>query len=264
MTERATHPLFSLAGQVALVTGAGSPGGIGFATAQLLAELGCRVALCATGMRIHDRAQELQARGHFARGYVADLTDAGAVTTLVEQVRCDVGDIDVLVNNAGMVQEGGHEAFTPLAELDDAEWHAGIARNLTTCYLVTRRVLPGMLARRRGRIVNVSSVTGPMVSTPGESAYSAAKAGMVGMSRALALEVATQGITVNCVAPGWVATASQIPEEAQAALHTPIGRAGTPAEMAAAIAFLAMPGASYITGELLVVDGGNCLQDRKG
>lgn len=263
MAERA-HPLFSLAGQVALVTGAGSASGIGYATATLLAELGSRVALCATGPRIHQRAAELTAQGHAARGYIADLGDPAAVSTLVAQVLADFGQIDLLVNNAGMVQEGRHEAFTPLAEIDDAEWHAGITRNLTTCYLVTRRVLPHMLARQRGRIVNVSSVTGPLVSTPGEAAYSAAKAGMVGMSRALALEVATQGITVNCIAPGWVATGSQIAEEARAALHTPIGRAGTPAEMAAAIAFLAMPGASYITGQLIVIDGGNCLQDRKG
>lgn len=264
MPERAGHPLFSLAGQVALVTGAGSPGGIGFATARLLAELGCSVALCATGARIHDRARELQAQGHVTRGYAADLTDATATAALVAQVLADFGRIDVLVNNAGMVQEGGQEAFTPLAEMDDAEWHAGIARNLTTCYLVTRRVLPGMIARGRGRIVNVASVTGPLVSNPGEAAYSAAKAGMVGMSRALALEVAAQGITVNCVAPGWVATASQTADEAHAARHTPLARAGTPQEMAAAIAFLAMPAASYITGELLVVDGGNCLQEHKG
>jgi 3-oxoacyl-[acyl-carrier protein] reductase len=138
------------------------------------------------------------------------------------------------------------------------------ARNLDTCFYVTRRVLPGMLARGRGRIVNVSSVTGPVVSNPGTAGYSAAKAGMVGLSRALALEVAARGVTVNCVAPGWVATASQTADEAQAARHTPIGRAGTPLEMAAAIAFLAMPGASYITGEMLVVDGGNVLQERKG
>lgn len=264
MSERGGHPLFSLAGQVALVTGAGSPGGIGFAAAQLLAELGCSVALCATGPRIHDRARELQAQGHVARGYVADLTDASATSALVAQVLGDFGQVDVLVNNAGMVQEGGREAFTPLAEMDDAEWHAGVARNLTTCYLVTRRILPGMVARGRGRIVNVASVTGPLVSNPGEAAYSAAKAGMVGMSRALALEVAARGITVNCVAPGWVATASQTADEAHAARHTPLARAGTPQEMAAAIAFLAMPGASYITGALLVVDGGNCLQERKG
>ena len=257
------HPLFHLQGQVALVTGAGSPDGIGFACARLLAELGCQVAVCATGNRIHDRAAELNAQGHVARGHVADLTDAAAATRLVEEVVAEFGHIDVLVNNAGMTSAGNPESFKPMAEIDDAAWHADIARNLTTCYLVTRRVLPGMLARRRGRIVNVSSVTGPLVSNPGEAAYSAAKAGMVGMSRALALEVAPRGITVNCVAPGWVATGSQAPEEALAAAHTSVGRSGTPAEMAAVIAFLAMPAASYITGEMIVVDGGNCLQERK-
>jgi len=258
------HPLFRLSGQVALVTGAGSEHGIGFATAQLLAELGCEVALTATGMRVHDRANALRERGHVARGYVADLTDPAAASLLFEQVLADAGRIDILVNNAGMAQEGRAEDFTPLAELDDAQWHASIARNLGTCYHVTRRVLPAMLARGHGRIVNVSSVTGPLVSNPGEAAYSAAKAAMVGMSRALALEVAGRGITVNCVAPGWVATGSTTPDEAQAARHTPMGRAGTPQEMAAAIAFLAMPGASYIHGELLVVDGANSLQERKG
>ena len=264
MAEPVQHPLFRLSGQVALVTGAGSAHGIGFATARLLAELGCEVALAATGLRVHDRADELRARGHVARAYVADLTDPEATTALVAAVQADAGRIDILVNNAGMAQEGTSEDFRPLAELDDADWHASIARNLGTCYHVTRRVLPGMLARGHGRIVNISSVTGPLVSNPGEAAYSAAKAGMVGMSRALALEVGGRGITVNCVAPGWVATGSSTPEEAEAARHTPMGRAGTPDEMAAAIAFLAMPGASYIHGELLVVDGANCLQEHKG
>jgi 3-oxoacyl-[acyl-carrier protein] reductase len=179
-------------------------------------------------------------------------------------VLADFGGIDVLVNNAGMTQEGAAETFADFVDLDLQDWRASLARNLDTCFLVTRQVLPGMLARGAGRIVNVSSVTGPLVSNPGEAAYSAAKAGMVGMSRALALEVADRGVTVNCVAPGWVATASQTAAEAQASAHTPLGRAGTPAEMAAAIAFLAMPGASYITGEMLVVDGGNILQERKG
>ncbi len=258
------HALFDLRGQVALVTGAGSAGGIGYAAGALLAELGCRVALCATGPRIHTRAAELSARGFEARGYQGDLTDPHATTALVNAVLADFGRIDVLVNNAGMVQEGVAEGASGFLDMDLQAWRASLARNLDTCFLVTRSVLPGMLARGAGRIVNVSSVTGPLVSNPGESAYSAAKAGMVGMTRALALEVAEQGVTVNCVAPGWVATASQTPEEVQASAHTPMGRAGTPAEMAAAIAFLAMPGASYITGEMLVVDGGNILQERKG
>jgi 3-oxoacyl-[acyl-carrier protein] reductase len=224
------HPQFSLSGKIALITGAGSSTGIGFAIATLL----------------------------------ADLNDAATVTALVDEVQADVGAIDLLVNNAGMLQEGGNENFTPLAEIEDADWHAGITRNLTTCYLVTRRVLPNMLARRRRRIINASTVTGPLVATPGEAAYSAAKAGMVGMNRAPALEVATQGITVNCVAPGWIAKGSRTSEESLTAQHTPTGSGGTPAEMATVIAFVAMPGASHITGQMVVIDGGNCLQEHKG
>lgn len=260
----ATHPLFSLQGQVALITGAGSAEGIGFATAQLLAELGCKVAVCATGPRIEERARELRAQGFDARGYRADLTDSAATTALVAQVLADFGPIDILVNNAGMVQQGQPESFAAFHELTAEQWTADIRRNLDTCFHTTRQVLPGMRARRHGRIINVSSVTGPVVANPGEVAYSAAKAAMVGMSRALALECGLEGITVNCVAPGWVATGSQTAEEAHAARHTPLGRAGTPREMASAIAFLAMPAASYIHGELLVVDGANCLQERKG
>lgn len=266
MTASTPHPFFSLAGQSALVTGAGSASGIGFATARLLGELGCRVALCATGPRIHERAAELRARGIDAHGLVADLTVPAQVDLLVAAATEAVGAPDVLVNNAGMVQEhqADADANPPFHELSDDAWHATLRRNLDTCVLVTRRVLPGMLARGRGRIVNVSSVTGPLVANPGEVAYSAAKAAMVGLTRALALEVASRGVTVNAVAPGWVATGSQSAEEAHHALHTPMGRAGTPDEMAAAIAFLCMPGASYICGEMLVVDGANCLQERKG
>lgn len=258
------HPLFILRGQVALVTGAGSAEGIGLATAQLLAELGCKVAICATGPRIEQRAAELRALGYEARGYTADLTVSCEAEALVARVLADFGPIDILVNNAGMVQQGQAESLAPFHEITAEQWTADIRRNLDTCFHTTRQVLPGMRARRHGRIINVSSVTGPVVANPGEAAYSAAKAAMVGMSRALALECGTEGITVNCVAPGWVATGSQTADEAHAARHTPLGRAGTPREMAAAIAFLAMPGASYIHGELLIVDGANCLQERKG
>jgi len=258
------HPLFSLEGQVALVTGAGSPQGIGFATAKLLAEMGAKVAVTATGQRIHDRAAELQQVGHTARGYIADLTDRAATRSLVEAIESDFGKIDILVNNAGMTMEEAPEEFSEFAELSDEAWDLSIARNLTTCYNVTRLVITGMIARRYGRIINFSSVTGPLVSNRGEAAYSAAKAAMIGMSRSIALEVAEYNVTINNVAPGWVATGSQTDEEKIASAHTPFGRAGTPTEMATMIAFLATPGASYITGQMMIVDGGNCLQESKG
>jgi 3-oxoacyl-[acyl-carrier protein] reductase len=257
----AMHPLYSLQGQVALVTGCGSEAGIGFAAATLLAELGARVAICATGERIHARVHTLVDAGHDARGYRADLTDRAATTALVAQVEADFGRIDILVNNAGMTQQGSAEVFASFDAMSDQHWDDSIARNLTTCYNVTRRVLPGMVSRRYGRIVNISSTTGTVASNPGEAAYSAAKAGMVGMSLGLALDVARHQITVNNVAPGWVATASQTEEEALASRYTPLGRAGTAREMAAMIAFLASPGASYITGQTVVVDGGNGLQE---
>jgi 3-oxoacyl-[acyl-carrier protein] reductase len=258
------HPLFSLQGQKALVTGAGSPEGIGFAAAKLLAEMGAEVAITATGQRIHRRVTELQEAGHTARGYIANLTDRSAARSVIEAVETDFGRIDILVNNAGMTMEGQEDESSEFSEMSDESWDLSIARNLTTCYNVTRLVLPGMIRQKYGRIVNVSSVTGPMVSSKGSSAYSAAKAAMVGMSRSIAIEVGMDNITINNVAPGWIATASQLGDEKIAAQYTPLKRAGTPLETASLIAYLATPGASYITGQLMVVDGGNCLQEHKG
>jgi 3-oxoacyl-[acyl-carrier protein] reductase len=173
------------------------------------------------------------------------------------------GRIDILVNNAGMAQAGVQLTGHTIDESSFEDWQKQIAITLHTAFLMTRAVLPAMRKQEYGRIVNVSSVTGPLVSNIGSSAYSAAKAGMDGMMRAVALETARNGITINGVAPGWIATASSTESEREAARYTPVGRAGTPDEVAAAACFLASREASYITGQSLVVDGGNILQENK-
>lgn len=250
-------------GQTAIVTGVGSPAGIGFAAVRALLALGAHVAITSTTERIHDRARELDGTGKGVVAIVADLTDETSSRRIVETVMERRGRIDVLVNNAGMAQIGRPVEGKMLRDSSYADWQRQIDITLNTAFLMTRAVLPVMTQRKYGRVVNVSSVTGPLVSNRGSAAYGAAKAAMDGMMRAVALETARDGITVNAVAPGWISTGSSTDSERIAGLHTPVGRAGSPEEVAAAICFLASPAASYITGQSLIVDGGNILQENK-
>jgi 3-oxoacyl-[acyl-carrier protein] reductase len=251
-------------GRVCLITGSGSPTGIGFETARIIGELGGTVILVATTDRINQRVAELALLGVTAEGHIANLMDRKQVSALVDEVIAKHGRIDVLVNNAGMVQVGMEEDFATFDQVSYESWDEAMDRNLNTCFNVTREVVPHMIQAGYGRIVNTSSVTGPVVSNPGSAAYGAAKAAIIGMSRSLAIEVAKYDIVVNSVLPGWIATASQTEEEAVGGLNTPAGRGGTPEEVANMNVFLASDKASYITGQTFIVDGGNTIQEYKG
>ena len=252
-------------GRVALVTGAGGADGIGYATARLFGLGGAAVAITSTTDRIHERVRALEAEGIAASGHVADLTEPGAAGRLLAEVLERHGPrLDILVNNAGMTAVGEEHGSSMFDSMSDLEWDHGIGQNLGIPYAVTRAALPAVLASASGRIVFVSSVTGPLVSNPGATVYGTAKAGIMGLVRGLAIEVGRSGVTVNAVLPGWIASGSQLDREALAGQNTPLGRSGSPEEVAEVIAFLASDGASYVTGTGIVVDGGNTIQEYKG
>lgn len=254
---------FDLRGRVALVTGAGSPTGIGFAAALLLGELGASVAVTSTTERIHERAAELGGAGVVASGHVADLTDEQQVASLLAEVIERHGGLDIVVNNAGMVSLGQSGESGALDSMSLATWRAGIARNLDTAFLVCRAAVPVLCARGWGRVVNVTSVTGPTMAMRHEPAYAAAKAGMVGLTRSIAVDAGASGVTANAVAPGWIATGSQTEHERAQGTRTPLGRSASPVEVASAIAWLCTPGAGYTTGQCVVVDGGNSVAEER-
>jgi len=242
-----------LSGRTALVTGASR--GIGRATAVALATAGADVALAyGSGIKEVERVSS-EVREHGARAVLlaADLSDATAAAGLVERTVTELGALDIVVNNAGIARDG------LAVRLRDHDWADVIAVDLTAVFYICRAALRPMLRKRFGRIVNVSSVSGVM-GNAGQVNYSAAKAGLVGLTKSLAREVATRDITVNGVAPGFIETemtASLAEPARQAAVAAvPMRRMGTAEEVAAAIAFLVSPGASYITGHVLHVDGG--------
>jgi 3-oxoacyl-[acyl-carrier protein] reductase len=242
----------SLAGEFALVTGATR--GIGRAIALELGKRGARVvgtATTATGAQAIDAY--LNEAGITGRGLVLDVADMGAVEACFKAVEAAEGTPSILVNNAGITRDG------LLMRMSADDWQAVLDTDLSAVYRTCKAVMRGMMKARKGRIVNIASVIGVM-GNAGQTNYAAAKAGMIGFSKSLAREVGSRGITVNVVAPGFIVTAmtDALGEAQKTALLTqvPLGRLGSPGDIAAAVAFLAGPEAAYITGETLHVNGG--------
>jgi 3-oxoacyl-[acyl-carrier protein] reductase len=235
---------------IAVITGAGSSTGIGMAVARRLGAGGARILVTSTTDRIFERVAELRAGGIEAEGIVADLTDQSGVDAVVAAARERFGDITVLVNNAGMTSQAEPQDPGSIDEITTAQWHAAIERNLTTAFLMIR-------------IVTVSSLSGPVQAYRGDVAYHAAKAGLLGLTRAAAVDTAASGVTVNAVAPGWIDTGSATERERAMGAATPVGRSGTPDEVAHIVAMLAADEASYISGQLIVVDGANSINEER-
>jgi 3-oxoacyl-[acyl-carrier protein] reductase len=241
--------VFDLAGKTALVTGAS--GGIGGAIAKALHSRGAAVVLSGTRA---DALESLKAElGPHAHVVACNLADTASVESLIKTAESAAGGIDILVNNAGITRDN------LFLRMKDEEWDSVIAVNLTAAFRLSRAVLRGMMKKRWGRIISVTSVVGT-TGNPGQGNYAAAKAGLVGMTKSLATEIASRNITANCVAPGFIATAMtdalSEAQKSQLLTRIPAGRMGTVEDVAAAIVYLASEEAAYVTGQTLHVNGG--------
>jgi len=235
--------------QIVMVTGAGR--GIGRACAQAFAESGAKVAICDLSFEVVEQtASEL---GSNVKGYAADVTDREAVDKLFKSIEEDFGTVNVLVNNAGINRD------TLLMRMKDADWESVIQTNLNSAFYCCRAAARGMIKQRWGRIVNMSSIIG-LRGQGGQTNYAASKAGLIAFGKSLAQELASRNITVNAVCPGYIETSmtNELSDEQKAAIveRVPMGRVGSPEEVARVVQFLASPAASYITGAAIPVDGG--------
>jgi len=239
--------------RVALVTGAGR--GIGRAVSLRLAHDGCAVAINyrSSAEAAQSLVEEIRAAGGMAQAFAGDVSKAEDVKKLFEDVKNAMGPVEILVNNAGSTHDG------LLMRMKDSDWDNVLEADLKSVFLCTREAIRSMLKAKWGRIVNISSVVG-LTGNPGQANYGAAKAGVIGFSKCVAREYAAKGVTVNCVAPGYIATdmTKVLPDAAKEAIvkSIPQGAQGTPEDVANAVAFFAQESSSYITGQVLAVDGG--------
>jgi 3-oxoacyl-[acyl-carrier protein] reductase len=249
--------MFSLTGKCALVSGAGAPGGIGFAIAKSLKDLGAEVIITSTTERIYDRASDLG-----VTGFIADLTKESECLELIARV----GALDILVNNAGMTSQNdplGADEASDLTGVTLEAWQRGMKRNLDTAFNLTKYALPSLRKSKSGRIVMVSSVTGGLMAMSNQPVYAAAKAAMLGLMRSLALDEAKYGVTCNAVLPGWIETDTQSAHEKLQGMKTPLGRNGRPEEIGSLVGWIASENSGYMTGQAIVVDGGNSIREER-
>ena len=243
--------MINLSDKVAIVTGSGR--GIGRAIAMGLSGAGAAVVINDIGPAAEETAAEIQAAGGKSLAVMADVSAAGDVARLIDTTLDAFGDLDILVNNAGITRDG------LLLRMSDEDWGKVIAIDLSSVFLCTRAAIKPMLKARRGRIISIASIVG-LIGNAGQCNYSAAKAGIIGFTKSVAREVASRGITANAIAPGFIDTdmTRKLSDEQRQELmsRVPLGRLGSPEEVAHAVIFLASENAAYITGQVLTVDGG--------